>query len=465
VKIVFVAMPSELYGGSGVRVLKVMPHMKRVLEDRGVPWYLYIPCFSSILLGLSAYVSEGTYDGEALFKHIESAVKENSLIEHVPGDLLSALSDSLSGVVPKLIDELYGPGARKIRRLTFLLSRDRVIREAESRCVEAFMRSVGRLHGRVIIHSMHESYEAAYASMRLTKALEGYGSILLQIEPFNKLSVIMQSINYLGLARSIRSLLLSIKSRSLYLEFLRSGRLRRILSVSAAPLINSGIDECARRFGVDTVVLKPGNAVDPSVTKYRSLEKEPYAVFWARLCKEKGIFDLLRAWKIISREAPDVKLIVAGRFVDDRTKEKFLRAIKGMNLRNLKFLGYVKSKEELYSTVSKAKVLIYPSYSDAFPLVVLEALALGINVVAYDIPAITSVYGHLPAVKVVKRGDTASLASETLRMIRLREEEYVSIQESEPLKKFLELHTSWYKVAESELKAVLSILHAGHPKH
>ncbi len=458
---IFIAMPSELIGGSGVRVLKVLPHLKSLLKEKGVNWHLYIPCFSAILLGLSSYVSEGVYDGEAILKHVERSAEKHSLVKHIPTDLLSVLDDSLNRVVPELIGRLYNSRARKIHRLAFLLRRDKVVREVESKCVEAFLKSADCPRGEVMIHSMHEFYEAVYASMKLTEVLEGRGSILLQIEPFNKLSAVIQNASNLGFMRSLRSLVLGMKTRDLYLRYLRSGRLRLILSVSAAPLMNSGIDEHARKFGVNVAILKPGNAVDPSVLKYRCLEKEPYAVFWARLCKEKGIFDLLRAWKIITEEIPEAKIIVAGRFIDDRTKEKFFKAIKSLKIRNLTFLGYVKNKEELYRKVSKAKVLIYPSYSDAFPLVVLEALALGINVVAYDIPAITSVYSHLPAVKIVKRGDVYSLALEALRVLRLSREEYSSIQGSDALKTFLRLHTSWRKVAESELNTIFSTFRAG----
>jgi glycosyltransferase involved in cell wall biosynthesis len=45
-------------------------------------------------------------------------------------------------------------------------------------------------------------------------------------------------------------------------------------------------------------------------------------------------------------------------------------------------------REELFMLKAKALVHLYPSHEDAFPYSVLESLALGTPVVAYDIPAL-----------------------------------------------------------------------------
>jgi len=67
-------------------------------------------------------------------------------------------------------------------------------------------------------------------------------------------------------------------------------------------------------------------------------------------------------------------------------------------------MGY-RPIEEVYSTVAKAKVLIYPSHQDGFSLVVLDTLALGTSVVAYDIPAIRFVFSNLKPVRAVREYD------------------------------------------------------------
>ena len=52
--------------------------------------------------------------------------------------------------------------------------------------------------------------------------------------------------------------------------------------------------------------------------------------------------------------------------------------------RNVRYLGYL-PPEKLYREVARHHVLIYPSCRDAFTLTVLEALALGLGIVAYNV--------------------------------------------------------------------------------
>jgi glycosyltransferase involved in cell wall biosynthesis len=54
--------------------------------------------------------------------------------------------------------------------------------------------------------------------------------------------------------------------------------------------------------------------------------------------------------------------------------------------------------------------MIYPSHSDAFSLSILESLALGTSVVAYDIAGPKSVFTDLFAVKFSREFDVLGLA-------------------------------------------------------
>jgi len=65
---------------------------------------------------------------------------------------------------------------------------------------------------------------------------------------------------------------------------------------------------------------------------------------------------------------------------------------------------------------------VYPSHEDSFSLVVLESLALGTMVVAYDIPAIREVYGDL--VYTVQEGDINSMARGVIKVLKMSESEY-----------------------------------------
>ncbi|WP_236749113.1 glycosyltransferase [Acidianus manzaensis] len=102
--------------------------------------------------------------------------------------------------------------------------------------------------------------------------------------------------------------------------------------------------------------------------------------------------------------------------------------------------------------VSKARALIYSSHTDSFSLVILESLALGTPVVAYDLPGPKSAYKGLDAVKFVKEFDVKTMAQYTLNILKMKDEEYFNLIYNEKLNNFLDRYKSWDKVADEILK-------------
>jgi len=90
-------------------------------------------------------------------------------------------------------------------------------------------------------------------------------------------------------------------------------------------------------------------------------------------------------------------------------------------------------------------------------LTVLESLALGLAVVAYDIPAIRSVYSSLRAVSRVKPGDIASMADIAVRILRMNDEEFNGLRD-DLLDRFLQLHGSWAGVARAEYSYIKELV-------
>ena len=115
------------------------------------------------------------------------------------------------------------------------------------------------------------------------------------------------------------------------------------------------------------------------------------------------------------------------------------------------------SKEELYGLLSRAKVLLYPSHSDAFPFVILESLVCGTPVVAYGIPGPRSVYGGLPAVRFVREFDRRAMAEEALRLAALGDDEHSAVVRDERVLSFLKEHSSWDVAAEHFAERIIAL--------
>lgn len=98
-------------------------------------------------------------------------------------------------------------------------------------------------------------------------------------------------------------------------------------------------------------------------------------LFVGRLEEEsKGIFRVLAIMKEFMEEKKDFHLSIIG---DGKDKKKYEKYKKENHLSNVTFLG---SKQNPYPYIKKADLLILPSYYEGFPVVTIEALALGTNV-------------------------------------------------------------------------------------
>ena len=110
----------------------------------------------------------------------------------------------------------------------------------------------------------------------------------------------------------------------------------------------------------------------------------PNILFVGRLEKRKGFRHLLRAYPYIKLAIPNARLIVVGAY-GDKEKGSFLRYARTHKLRGVHFVGYV-SPEELPRYYRTATVFCAPNTGfESFGIILLEAMAAGVPIVASDI--------------------------------------------------------------------------------
>ena len=122
------------------------------------------------------------------------------------------------------------------------------------------------------------------------------------------------------------------------------------------------------------------------ITEKFGLEKGEYFCSVSRLTEEKGILDLIQAYKALDTNK---KLVIVG---DDSKETPYIRKIKDSALEseNIIFTGFASGKllDELYSN---AFAYIIASSLEGMPLSLLEALSYGSAVIGSNIPEITEV--------------------------------------------------------------------------
>lgn len=157
-------------------------------------------------------------------------------------------------------------------------------------------------------------------------------------------------------------------------------------------------------MGIDTNKFNPAKFNFKIKKNYNA--NGPLLLFVGTLIPRKGIYPLIVAAKELKKFHPEFKLLIIG---DGDLKAIISSYIKANYLsNNICLLGGI-SYEKLPQFYATADIFILPSLSEGFPLVVMEALSSGANVVVSDIPAYSSLKNEGSLIKMIKAGDSDSI--------------------------------------------------------
>jgi len=119
-------------------------------------------------------------------------------------------------------------------------------------------------------------------------------------------------------------------------------------------------------------------------------EKNYDAVFMKRIQAVKGVFDLIDIWKLVINKRPNSKLAIIGGGIDNK---KIIEIIKKNKLeRNIIFLGPIFDFKKKFITIAQSKMFILPSYEENWAIVMGEAMACKIPVLAYNLSELIEVW-------------------------------------------------------------------------
>jgi len=138
-------------------------------------------------------------------------------------------------------------------------------------------------------------------------------------------------------------------------------------------------------------------------------------LYVGRLDERKGLLYLLRVLSSIQRQWPQVALAVVGK---GPLHQEATDLVSREGIKNVKFLGFVPDKDlPLYYRGSD--IFCSPAtHGECFGIVLLEALAAGLPVVAFNNPGYRNILVGKGERFLVKNRDTASLARKLLELIR-----------------------------------------------
>lgn len=133
-----------------------------------------------------------------------------------------------------------------------------------------------------------------------------------------------------------------------------------------------------------------------------SMSKRNGLLFAGRVTQEKGIKDLLTAYEIALPNIPqDTILNIAGGGSETLIDE-YKQSLARLDIASSVLFHGPLDENMLLKLMMDCKVFVYPSYADAFPLSILEAIAAGMIIIAYNLPGTSEILKKYKCIAVTK---------------------------------------------------------------
>jgi len=118
------------------------------------------------------------------------------------------------------------------------------------------------------------------------------------------------------------------------------------------------------------------------IKKINAFPEKSDVIFAGRLLIHKNINILIKSIQLIKEKIPKIKCLIIG---DGPEKKRLETLTQKLNLeKNITFLGFLESHDNVYALMKSSKVFVLPSTREGFGIVVIEANACGIPVITMD---------------------------------------------------------------------------------
>ena len=157
--------------------------------------------------------------------------------------------------------------------------------------------------------------------------------------------------------------------------------------------------------GVDSEKFHPKNKKSEEFG-FLNDKNKPIIFYCGRLLALKGLKTLIDSMKEILKKH-DVYFVFAGSG-DVKIWQNMIK-INGIREKNYMFLGYV-PYEEIHHLYSKIDIFVLPSFTESFPLTLLEAMSSGVPVIASNVGGIPEIIENQKDGLLFEAGDSNHLS-------------------------------------------------------
>lgn len=207
-----------------------------------------------------------------------------------------------------------------------------------------------------------------------------------------------------------------VKNHPFILHILK--RCSRIIVLSPSKLIYY-----QEHFALNNITVI-NNVISSPITMEKEIDDHVNFLFLGSLCKGKGIYDLL---DVISRNkdryAGKMKLFICG----NGNVEKVKKIIKENQLDQIAFyIGWIDGEKKI-EILNKSHVYILPSYVEALPISILEAMSYNLPIISTRVGAIPNIVYNNENGFLIDPGDKDALKNAITEMISITPEKRESM--------------------------------------
>lgn len=214
-------------------------------------------------------------------------------------------------------------------------------------------------------------------------------------------------------------------------------------------VVNEEVRSDLIEMGIDpTKIYISGNGLDYNyIATIKPADNTRYeGCFCGSLRKNKGIYDLIKIWKLVTHRYPNSRLVIVG---DGPEYSSLLNKMKEMNLaKSIKLMRFI-SEGDKFQIMKSSKVFIFPSYEEGWGIAVAEAIACGLDVVLYDIGSYKSFDKY---VYMVEKANASKMAEIVIALI---EKENHKRQEKNLVR--INAVLDWQEVANLEMHSITGL--------
>lgn len=151
----------------------------------------------------------------------------------------------------------------------------------------------------------------------------------------------------------------------------------------------------------------------PDIRKPRPREAEPTLLFLGHILRDKGVYDMVRAFALIAPKFPRAKLVLGG--IGDIESVKQLATQLEIPQR-ISCPGWL-DVERKRAAFASSLLFLLPSYIEGMPMALLEAMSWGLPVIATPVGGIPQVVEHGVSGLLISPGDIEDCATQMERLL------------------------------------------------